>query len=394
MADINTEVLIIGGGVAGSAAACALSKKGYEVLLLEKSEKPQDTARGDHLQPAVCEILGNWDVLDRFFKSGAKKRAGSLWFDEDANFLMDANVSKLNIPEPYFMFMNHEDISGVFVSAAEENQNFSFMCPIVSCAHIETNDEESVFEIKSKDGAIKTVATKMIMIADGVASNMGRYFKFERTSFRYERALAVLFSDEYKSDDFNNLRTYLTDRGIVTMIPRAKGGCKIGLTINRDEVKSWKKMSPEEYQDFIGQLVPTYKNLKMYSAGIYPPSMIIAENWSKENIVLIGDACHGLHPGRSQGMNTTIKCVDHLLGLLPPKESFEKKSVAKSLEQYQKEMKSNINELLEANHSMGLSMDSFDRKSKFDEIEKFKLLEQNKEAGHNYRMKSAGYGVF
>ena len=394
MAEINTEVLIIGGGVAGSAAAYALSKKGYEVLLLEKSEKPQDTARGDHLQPAVCEILGKWDVLDQFFKSGAKKRAGSLWFDEDANFLMDANVSKLNIPEPYFMFMNHEDISGVFVSAAEENQNFSFMCPIVSCAHIETNDEESVFEIKSKDGAIKTVATKMIMIADGVASNMGRYFKFERTSFRYERALAVLFSDEYKADDFNNLRTYLTDRGIVTMIPRAKGGCKIGLTINRDEIKSWKKMSPEEYQDFIGQLVPTYKNLKMYSAGIYPPSMIIAENWSKENIVLIGDACHGLHPGRSQGMNTTIKCVDHLIGLLPSKESFEKKSVAKSLEQYQKEMKSNINQLLEANHSMGLSMDSFDRKSKVDEIEKFKLLEQNKEAGHNYRMKSAGYGVF
>ena len=394
MAEINTEVLIIGGGVAGSAAACALSKKGYEVLLLEKSEKPQDTARGDHLQPAVCEILGNWDVLDHFFKSGAKKRAGSLWFDEDANFLMDANVSELNIPEPYFMFMNHEDISGVFVSAAEENQNFSFMCPIVSCSHIETNDEGSIFEIKSNDGLIKTVATKMIMIADGVASNMGRYFKFERTSFRYERALAVLFSDEYEADDFNNLRTYLTDRGIVTMIPRAKGGCKIGLTINRDEIKSWKKMSPEEYQDFIGQLVPTYKNLKMYSAGIYPPSMIIAENWSKENIVLIGDACHGLHPGRSQGMNTTIKCVDHLLGLLPSKESFEKRSVAKSLEQYQKEMKSNINELLEANHSMGLSMDSFDRKSKFDEIEKFKLLEQNKEAGHNYRMKSAGYGVF
>ena len=64
--------------------------------------------------------------MDQFFKSGAKKRAGSLWFDEDANFLMDANVSKLDIAEPYFMFMNHEDISGVFISAAEENQNFSW----------------------------------------------------------------------------------------------------------------------------------------------------------------------------------------------------------------------------------------------------------------------------
>ncbi len=43
---------------------------------------------------------------------------------------------------------------------------------------------------------------------------------------------------------------------------------------------------------------------------------------------------------------------------------------------------------------MGLSMDNFDHQSKVDEIEKFKLLEQDKEAGHIYRMKSAGYGVF
>lgn len=394
MADINADILIIGGGVAGSAAACALSKKGYEVLLLEKSEKAQDTARGDHLQPAVCEILSKWGVLDHFFKKGAKKRAGSLWFDEDANFLMDANVSKLDIPEPYFMFMNHEDISGVFVSAAEENKSFSFICPMLTCTHIETNDEESIFEIKHRDGTTQTASTKMVMIADGVASSMGRYFEFERSSFRYERALAVLFSDAYKADELNNLRTYLTDRGIVTMIPRAKGGCKIGLTIGRDEIKEWKRMTPEDYQNFIGKLVPMYKDLKMFSAGIYPPSMIIAENWSKENIVLIGDACHGLHPGRSQGMNTTIKCIDHLLGILPPKEIIEKENVIKTLAQYQESMKSNINELLKANHSMGLSMDGFNQTSKIHEIEKFKSLEENQEQGHSYRMKSAGYGVF
>ena len=36
-------------------------------------------------------------------------------------------------------------------------------------------------------------------------------------------------------------------------------------------------MSSQDYQKFIGKLVPAYKNLKMYSAGIYPPSMIIAK---------------------------------------------------------------------------------------------------------------------
>ena len=48
---IKTDVLIIGGGVAGSAMASSLTNKGYRVVLLEKSEKPQDTARGDHIQP-------------------------------------------------------------------------------------------------------------------------------------------------------------------------------------------------------------------------------------------------------------------------------------------------------------------------------------------------------
>ena len=40
------------------------------------------------------------------------------------------------------------------------------------------------------------------------------------------------------------------------------------------------------------------------------------------------------------------------------------------------------------------SQSESENQSKVDEIEKFKLLEQDKEAGHTYRMKSAGYGVF
>ena len=391
---IETDVLIIGGGVAGSAMAACLTDKGYKVVLVEKSEKPQDTARGDHIQPFVCEILNQWGVLGDFFDAGAKKRAGSLWFDESANFLMDANVSKLDIPQPFFMFINHEDISDVFLKFASKDENFSLYRPIINCQHVSTDHDESLYQLILKDKTEHTISTKLVVGADGVASSVARKFELERETFRYKRALAVLFSEDYEADSENNLRTYLTDRGIVTMIPRSKGGCKIGLTIDRNEVKEWKKMSDQDYTNFIGSLVTEYKSLPMYSAGIYPPSMIIAKRWTKDNLVLIGDACHGLHPGRSQGMNTTIKCIDHLLGLIPSKESFHKKNVITTLKQYQKEMKSNINELLEANHSMGISMDKFDHKSKLDEIQKFKLLEQDKEAGHTYRMKSAGYGVF
>ena len=390
---IETDVLIIGGGVAGSAMAACLTDKGYKVVLVEKSEKPQDTARGDHIQPFVCEILNQWGVLDDFFDAGAKKRAGSLWFDESANFLMDANVSKLDIPQPFFMFINHEDISDVFLKFASKDENFSLYRPIINCQHVSTDNNESLYQLILKDKTEHTISTKLVVGADGVASNVARKFELERETFRYKRALAVLFSQDYEADSENNLRTYLTDRGIVTMIPRSKGGCKIGLTIDRNEVKEWKKMSDQDYTNFIGSLVTEYKSLPMYSAGIYPPSMIIAKRWTKDNLVLIGDACHGLHPGRSQGMNTTIKCIDELVKLLPEPKSFNKSEITNSLEIYQKIMKGEINYLLESNHRMGLAMDNFDKKSKAAEIKKYIELEKNQKKGITYRMNSAGYGV-
>jgi len=390
---IETDVLIIGGGVAGSAMASSLANKGYRVTLLEKSEKPQDTARGDHIQPYVCEILNQWGVLDDFFAAGAKKRAGSLWFDESANFLMDANVSKLDIPQPFFMFINHEDISEVFIKSASKDDNFSIFKPIINCQHISTDDDQSLYKLVLKDKTEHTISTKLVVGADGIASNITKKFELERETFRYERALAVLFSKEYQADSHNNLRTYLTDRGIVTMIPRANGGCKIGLTIDRNEVKEWKKMNDDDYTKFVGSLVPEYKSLPMYSAGIYPPSMIIAKRWIKDNLVLIGDACHGLHPGRSQGMNTTIKCIDQLVKLLPKNIDFNKQQVTKALKLYQNIMKGEINHLLESNHKMGLAMDKFDRKSKVAEINKYIGLENDQEKGLTYRMNSAGYGV-
>ena len=395
MADqtIETDVLIIGGGVAGSAMASCLIHKGYNVVLLEKSEKPQDTARGDHFQPYVCEILNQWGVLEEFFVAGAKKRAGSLWFDESANFLMDANVSKLDIPQPFFMFINHEKISEVFTQHASKDGSFSLFKPIINCQHLLTDDNESRYKLVLKDKTKYTIRTKLVVGADGIASNTAKQFNLERETFRYDRALAVLFSKDYQADSENNLRTYLTDRGIVTMIPRAAGGCKIGLTINRDEVKEWKKMNDEDYTKFIGSLVPEYKSLPMYSAGIYPPSMIIAKRWTKGNFILIGDACHGLHPGRSQGMNTTIKCINQLVKLLPKPGNFNKTNVCKALETYQSLMMTEVSHLLESNHKMGLAMDNFNRETKVAEIKKYIELEKDQEKGFTYRMNSAGYGV-
>jgi len=228
--------------------------------------------------------------------------------------------------------------------------------------------------------------------ADGIASHVSKSFGFTRKTYRYERALAILFSSEYILDAENNLKTYITDQGIVAMIPRAGGGCKIGLTINRKDVKLWKQLSNPERSKKISDLVPEYKDLEVNFGGIYPPTMINTNKWVKNNLVLIGDACHGLHPGRSQGMNTSIKCIDQLIETLPPKVGFKGVEVSKSLKCYQDKVKPKIDYILEKNHKIGLQMDKFNELTEMKEINKYKKLEQNIENAYKYRMNSAGYG--
>ena len=389
---INTDILIIGGGVAGSALACGLRHKGYRVVLIEKSNKPQDTARGDHLQPYVCEILDKWGVLDHFFQAGAEKRGGSLWYDCKGTEIMNANVSKLNIPHPYFLYLNHENISEVFLQLASEDTNFKLLRPIFKWNHIETNSNGSLFTVKLKDKTELNIKTKLIVGADGIASHVSKSFGFTRMTYRYERALAILFSSEYVLDAENNLKTYITDQGIVAMIPRTGGGCKIGITINRKDVRLWKQLSNPERSKKISDLVPEYKDLEVNFGGIYPPTMINTNKWVKNNLVLIGDACHGLHPGRSQGMNTSIKCIDQLIEILPPKVGFKSAEISKSLKCYQETIKPKIDYILGKNHKIGLQMDKFNELTETEEINKYKELEQNVDNAYKYRMNSAGYG--
>jgi len=61
------------------------------------------------------------------FQAGAEKRGGSLWYDCKGTEIMNANVSKLNIPHPYFLYLNHENISEVFLQLASEDTNFKLL---------------------------------------------------------------------------------------------------------------------------------------------------------------------------------------------------------------------------------------------------------------------------
>ncbi|HTG13847.1 MAG TPA: FAD-dependent oxidoreductase [Blastocatellia bacterium] len=67
------EVIIIGGGPAGSSAAAHLAARGVRVVLLEKGRMPRQKLCGEFITPECFPTLNRLGVMDRILIAGAQK---------------------------------------------------------------------------------------------------------------------------------------------------------------------------------------------------------------------------------------------------------------------------------------------------------------------------------
>ncbi|MBT6718309.1 MAG: NAD(P)/FAD-dependent oxidoreductase [Nitrospina sp.] len=70
------DVIVIGGGPAGCAAAIGLNKLGYRVVLCDQAKFPRDKVCGEFISPAADPLLSRLGVLDRVESLSPKRLKG------------------------------------------------------------------------------------------------------------------------------------------------------------------------------------------------------------------------------------------------------------------------------------------------------------------------------
>ena len=101
---LQVDIAIIGSGIAGASLAAALADTGLSVALLDRRNEPLDTARGDHIQPAVQPLLARWGVLETMLAAGAEYRAGTRWFDAQGSHILTVPVPEIERATSAFLF--------------------------------------------------------------------------------------------------------------------------------------------------------------------------------------------------------------------------------------------------------------------------------------------------
>lgn len=77
----SSDVVIIGGGPAGSTAASFLARKGHQVMVLERATFPRDHV-GESLLPFCYNILDELGLIDEMKQSYVRK-PGVRFLDTD-----------------------------------------------------------------------------------------------------------------------------------------------------------------------------------------------------------------------------------------------------------------------------------------------------------------------
>lgn len=75
-ATVRSEVVIVGGGPAGSATAFFLARAGVDVLLVDRARFPRDKPCAEYLSPQASRILHEMDVLSALEQAGAAQLTG------------------------------------------------------------------------------------------------------------------------------------------------------------------------------------------------------------------------------------------------------------------------------------------------------------------------------
>lgn len=404
-ATIRCDILIVGAGIAGAAAAAALRNRGYSIVHVEMSDRPLDTARGDHLQCVVVEILDKWGALPAFWAAGAEKRQAARYANERGETFLEIDYRRLPIPHRYYLYLHHELIAETFLKLAAENPDYVLFRPArarefdvgpegIRSLRVHL-DKDSPQPAGYTPGQSVTIEPRLVIGGDGRPSRVRQVLGFTTEEYEYNSPVVVHFAPRlpHETDPTNWFTSFMGPNGSAGRIPRAFGGWKLGLTIAKSEIEFWKTASKDQRRAAFGAIAPELGELDLSLGGFYPVKLINTHRWSQGNTVLIGDACHAMHPARGQGMNVAIRSLDRLLDYLPARERLNDAThLAEQLRAYEQHVKPGIDAVLAENHALGARRDTLSREDLIRAIDEMKAIQDDPERHAKYCLASAGYG--
>lgn len=314
----HCDVLVIGGGPAGSTCATLLAEKGFNVIMLEKEEHPRFHI-GESLLPA------NMPLLERLGVAEEIKKIGMLKLGIEFNSPEHDHVSQIEFSESW-----NKELSWAYQVRRSEFDEILFRN--AASKGVQTLENYRVRDIEMDDnhaapiriraemhtGQTKSFEAKFIVDASGRDTFLANKYKTKQKDKKHSSSAIFghfAHATRLPGDKEGYISIFWFEHGWFWFIPLADGTTSVGAVCWPYYLHSRKKPLDDFLWDTINlspQLAERMTNAELvsdtYATGNYSYSSTISHG---ERFIMIGDAYAFVDPVFSSGvmlaMNSAFK---------------------------------------------------------------------------------------
>lgn len=305
MKNLETQILIIGGGPAGSTTALYLSKLGFDITLVEKKEFPRETLCGEFLSKEVIDILKEVNAFDEFISRKPNRLNSFRAIDASGKELksalkFDAYAMKRSVFDSILL----EKVKSVNVHVIQPSEVIS------------TIKSESKFtsQIEDSSGQIMNIKSKLVIAAYGKQNILDKKLKREfvgKKSYlngvKFHLPVNLLessFSEEiriYIDDELYCGMNQVSDTDMTVCFLENRRQSKIP---SRERLIEVIKSNSHFQSVFSDEAIEYIKTASIYGTGnIYFGYREVIEN----GIIMVGDAARVISPLAGDGIGMAME---------------------------------------------------------------------------------------
>lgn len=312
------DIVIVGCGMVGASLACLLAELPLRLAIIDRAEfaktvlpvqqpQPNFDPRVSAITQASKQLfskIGLWSDIEELRCCNYTKM--KVW-DADGTGSIGFSADELKQSELGFIVEN-SIITSLLQSKLRTQANLEILTPLTVDALSEIEIEgECYSQLQMESGELFT--SKLVIAADGANSKIRALANFKTREWDYQHHALVTTVRTTEPHEHTALQRFI-DTGPLAFLPLASQGdgqhySSIVWSMVPEMAAEVMAMSDVEFRQTLTTSIEKKLGDVDWSAQrfSFPLRQRHAIDYVKENIVLIGDAAHSIHPLAGQGVN-------------------------------------------------------------------------------------------
>ncbi len=297
------DLVIIGSSMVGASLACALRDTSLQIALIDAAPLTIEDPRLIALNDSSCCLFKNLNLWEKIAPYATAIQ--QVHVSHKGRF----GITRLAAEEIGLTSLGHV-VPAHYINAALQNvlfsaKNITILRPAKLKALSQT-DAHAALTLATASGE-QEIEGKIIVGADGSDSMVRKLTDIPTDVIDYQQSAIVTITELQKSHQQIAYERF-HQTGAVAMLPLMGQQCATIWTDSHASISSLMQLDDTEFRlalqkQFgyrLGCLIKTNKR------HVFPLQQLRAKQWIKQNVILIGNAAHTLHPIAAQGLNLAL----------------------------------------------------------------------------------------